>query len=55
MWSSLRSVRLGVFRAGRKKGCRNWAKRMAATYLDGQAEGLLAGPSNRRMPTAAST
>src|SRR5258705_4685479 len=27
--------------AGRKKGCRNWATRMAATYLDGEAEALL--------------
>jgi hypothetical protein len=27
--------------AGRKKGCRNWATRMAAIYLDGEAEALL--------------
>jgi hypothetical protein len=27
--------------AGRRKGCRNWATRMAAIYLDGEAEGLL--------------
>jgi len=27
--------------AGRKRGCRNWATRMAAAYLDGEAEGLL--------------
>jgi hypothetical protein len=27
--------------AGRKKGSRNWATRMAAVYLDGEAEALL--------------
>jgi len=27
--------------AGRKQGCRNWATRLAAAYLDGEAEGLL--------------
>src|SRR5258706_2452219 len=27
--------------AGRRKACRNWATRMAAIYLDGEAEALL--------------